>query len=290
VRTMRIIQPVKEMQAFCEHLRKAGKTISLVPTMGYLHEGHLKLMREGKKRGDCLVVSIYVNPTQFSAGEDIEKYPRDIERDSGMAESVGVDVIFCPASSDMYPERYQTFVNVEEATQNLCGLSRPGHFRGVATVCCKLFNIVKPRVAIFGKKDFQQLAVIRRMVEDLNMDVEILGVPTVREADGLAMSSRNTYLQEKEREAALIISRSLLQAKKLYDDGQRDAAGILKVVTDSLESSPLVRLEYAKICDVVTLKDVTHLGKAAVLALAVKVGATRLIDNYVFGETFDVSC
>jgi pantoate--beta-alanine ligase len=160
----------------------------------------------------------------------------------------------------------------------------------VATVCCKLFNIVKPHVAIFGKKDFQQLAVIRRMVEDLNMDVEILGMPTVREADGLAMSSRNAYLQEKEREAALILSCSLLQAKKLYDDGQRDTAGILKVVTDSLESSPLVRLEYAKICDVVTLKEVTHLGGAAVLALAVRVGATRLIDNYVFGEPFDVPC
>lgn len=290
MRAMRIIQPVKEMQAFCDHRRMAGKTISLVPTMGYLHEGHLNLMREGKKRGDCLVVSIYVNPTQFGAGEDFEKYPRDIERDTGMAESAGVDVIFCPESSDMYPEHYQTFVNVETATQNLCGLSRPGHFRGVATVCCKLFNIVKPHVAIFGQKDFQQLAVIRRMVEDLNMGIEILGMPTVREADGLAMSSRNIYLQEKEREAALILSRSLLQAKKLYDDGQRDTAGILKVVTNTLKASPLVRLEYAKICDVVTLKDVTHLGNAAVLALAARVGATRLIDNYVFGETFDVSC
>ncbi|HLA28418.1 MAG TPA: pantoate--beta-alanine ligase [Syntrophales bacterium] len=290
MRAMRIIQPVKEMQDFCDHNRKTGKIISLVPTMGYLHEGHLNLMREGKKRGDCLVVSIYVNPTQFGAGEDFEKYPRDIERDAEMAESVGVDVIFSPASSDMYPEHYQTFVNVETITQNLCGLSRPGHFRGVATVCCKLFNIVKPHVAIFGQKDFQQLAVIRRMVEDLNMDVEILGMPTVREADGLAMSSRNTYLHDKEREAALILSRSLLHAKKLYDDGQRDTAGILKVVTDSLEASPLVRLEYAKICDVVTLKDVTYLGNATVLALAVKVGATRLIDNYVFGDTFDVSC
>ena len=256
--------------------------------MGYLHEGHLHLMREGEKRGECLVVSIYVNPTQFGASEDFERYPRDMERDSRMAESTGVDVIFCPTNSDMYPAHYQTFVNVEEVTQNLCGLSRSGHFRGVATVCCKLFHIVKPHTAIFGKKDFQQLVAIRRMVEDLNMDIKIVGMPTVREADGLAMSSRNAYLKEDERTAALNLSRSLLLAQKLFNDGQRDAAEILKAVTENLKGIPLLRLEYAKICDTETLKDLPHLGKEAVLAMAVYVGKTRLIDNYVFGEALEI--
>lgn len=279
---MEIIESVKEMQAFSGSLRKAGKTISFVPTMGYLHEGHLTLMREGKKRGNCSVVSIYVNPTQFGAGEDFERYPKDLDRDSRMAESAGVDLIFCPANSDMYPEHFQTFIELEEVTQNLCGLTRPGHFRGVATVCCKLFNIVKPHVAIFGEKDFQQLAVIRRMVSDLNMDIEIIGMPTVREADGLAMSSRNSYLKEKEKEAVLVLSRSLLLAKRLYDEGKRDVADILQPVKEMLEGNSLVNLEYAKICDVETLKDLQRLEKKAVLAVAARVGATRLIDNYVF--------
>ena len=285
---MRIIQSAREMQEFSEKIRNGGKKISFVPTMGYLHEGHLHLMREGGKRGECLVVSIYVNPTQFGAGEDFERYPRDLERDSQMAESTGVDVIFCPTNSDMYPAHYQTFVNVEEVTQNLCGLSRPGHFRGVATICCKLFHIVKPHTAIFGKKDFQQLVAIRRMVEDLNMDIKIVGMPTVREADGLAMSSRNAYLKEDERTAALNLSRSLLLAQKLFNDGQRDAAEILKAVTENLKGIPLLRLEYAKICDTETLKDLPHLGKEAVLAMAVYVGKTRLIDNYVFGEALEI--
>ena len=285
---MRIIQSAREMQEFSEKIRNGGKKISFVPTMGYLHEGHLHLMREGGKRGECLVVSIYVNPTQFGAGEDFERYPRDLERDSQMAESTGVDVIFCPTNSDMYPAQYQTFVNVEEVTQNLCGLSRPGHFRGVATICCKLFHIVKPHTAIFGKKDFQQLVAIRRMVEDLNMDIKIVGMPTVREADGLAMSSRNAYLKEDERTAALNLSRSLLLAQKLFNDGQRDAAEILKAVTENLKGIPLLRLEYAKICDTETLKDLPHLGKEAVLAMAVYVGKTRLIDNYVFGEALEI--
>lgn len=286
---MKIIESVKEMQSFSEDARKAGKTISFVPTMGYLHEGHLNLMREGKKRADCLVISIYVNPTQFGAGEDFEKYPRDMERDRKMAESVGADVIFSPSNADMYPENYQTFVNLEKVTQNLCGMSRYGHFRGVATVCCKLFNIVKPHAAIFGKKDFQQLVVIRQMVKDLNMSLEIVGMPTTREADGLAMSSRNVYLQANERKAALSISRSLLLAQRLYDEGKRDAAGILRAVRAILEGNELLILEYAKICDMETLKDLTYLDKGSVLALAVRVGKTRLIDNHVFGESLTVS-
>jgi pantoate--beta-alanine ligase len=267
---MKIIKSVKEMQAFSRDLRQSGQTISFVPTMGYLHAGHLQLMREGRQRGDCLVLSIYVNPTQFGVGEDFEKYPRDFDKDSQMAASVGVDVIFCPEGSDMYPEHYQTFINVEEVTQNLCGQTRQGHFRGVATVCCKLFNIIKPQVAIFGKKDFQQLVVIKTMVQDLNLDLEVIGLPTVREVDGLAMSSRNTYLQDNERQAALSLSQSLLLAKELYDNGERDAASILQAVRDRLGKSPLVRLEY-------------------VLALAAKVGRTRLIDNYVFGEKLNIT-
>jgi pantoate--beta-alanine ligase len=286
---MKIIQSVKEMQAFSRQLRLAGQTISFVPTMGYLHEGHAQLLREGRKRGDCLVLSIYVNPTQFGVGEDFEKYPRDFDKDSQMAAGVGVDVVFCPESSDMYPEHYQTFVNVEEVSQNLCGLTRPGHFRGVATVCCKLFNIVKPQIAIFGKKDFQQLAVIRRMVQDLNLDLEIIGLATVREVDGLAMSSRNAYLQDLERGAALCLSQSLLLAKGLYDQGERDAARILLAVKDCLLKNPLVQFEYAKIGDIVTLKEVSHLGEDAFLALAAKIGRTRLIDNYVFGEPLEIA-
>ena len=276
------------MQDYSRQLRLAGQKISFVPTMGYLHAGHLQLLREGRRKGDVLVLSIYVNPTQFGVGEDFEKYPRDLDKDSKLADSAGVDVIFCPEGSDMYPEHYQTFVNVEEVTQNLCGATRPGHFRGVATVCCKLFNIVMPRVAIFGKKDFQQLVAIRRMVKDLNLDLEIIGIPTVREEDGLAMSSRNTYLREKEREAALSLSQSLLLAKNLYDQGERSAAVILRAVSDRLENNPLVRLEYAKICDVVTLRDLAELEQESCLALAVKIGRTRLIDNYVFGETLAI--
>ena len=286
---MKIIQSVKEMQAFSRHLRETGKTISFVPTMGYLHAGHLHLLREGRQRGDCLVLSIYVNPTQFGVGEDFEKYPRDFDKDSRMAAGVGVDVIFCPEGSEMYPKHYQTFINVEEVTLNLCGLTRSGHFRGVATVCCKLFNIVKPQIAIFGKKDFQQLAVIRRMVQDLNLDLEILGLPTVREADGLAMSSRNAYLQTEERETARCLSQSLLLAKKLYDNGEREATKILQGVRDCLGKNPLVQVEYAKICDVVNLKDLAELGEEAFLALAAKVGRTRLIDNYVFGEPLEIT-
>lgn len=286
---MDIIRSIKEMMDLARHIRESGRRIAFVPTMGFLHAGHIQLLQEGKKRGDSLVLSIYVNPTQFGVGEDFEKYPRHPGRDAELAAAAGVDIIFCPEDCDMYPEHYQTFVNVEDVTQHLCGQARPGHFRGVTTVCCKLFNIVSPHTAIFGKKDFQQLVVIRRMVQDLNLDLEIIGMPTVREADGLALSSRNTYLQAAERTAALSLSQSLLLAKGLYEGGVRDAAGILRAVTDRLEKSPLVRLEYARLCDVDTMQDVSHLEREAVLALAARVGRTRLIDNYVFGEPLDIT-
>jgi pantoate--beta-alanine ligase len=219
---MQIIETVKSMQVFSESLRNQGKIVTFVPTMGYFHEGHLNLMREAGKRGDCVVISIYVNPTQFGPNEDFEQYPRDFDRDRAMAESVGVDVIYSPSNREMYPPNYSTYVTVEGVTDNLCGLSRPGHFRGVATVCAKLFNAVKPHIAVFGKKDFQQLVVIRRMVQDLNLDLEILGMATTRETDGLAMSSRNIYLTAEERKSALSLSRSLKMAKERYDSGERD--------------------------------------------------------------------
>jgi len=281
---MKIIKTVRDMQNLSESLRLRGQRIAFVPTMGYLHAGHLRLMEEGKKRSDCLVTSIYVNPTQFGPGEDLDKYPRDFKKDEKLSRNVGVDVIFYPPNSQMYPENYQTYVNVEDVANNLCGLSRPVHFRGVATVCAKLFNIVKPHVTIFGRKDFQQLVVIKRMVADLNMDIEVVGMSTVREPDGLAMSSRNAYLKEDERESALSLSRSLKLAGSLYDQGQRDAGIILKEVKDFIERYPGTRIDYIKICDVETMKDVEHLEKRSVLALAVWVGTPRLIDNYVFGE------
>ena len=285
---MKIISSIREMQVFSESARNSGQKISFVPTMGYFHDGHLSLMREGRQRADCLAISIYVNPTQFGPSEDFEKYPRDFERDKGLAEGVGVDVIFYPEDKEMYPEHYQTYVNVENVTQNLCGMSRPGHFRGVTTVCAKLFNIVKPHSAIFGKKDFQQLVAIKRMVIDLNMDLDIIGMPIVREPDGLAMSSRNVYLKTDEREGALSLSRSLNIAKEMYDRGERDVAAILAQVRKYIERHPHTNIDYAKICDTTTLKDIGHIEGESVLALAVKINKTRLLDNYVFGNRLDV--
>jgi pantoate--beta-alanine ligase len=285
---MKIIKTVKEMQAFSESIRMEGKKIALVPTMGYLHEGHLSLMREGRKRGDCLIISIYVNPTQFGPTEDLDKYPRDFERDEALARNEGVDVIFYPSNEEMYPEHYQTYVNVEEVTDNLCGLSRPGHFRGVTTVCAKLFNMTKPHITVFGQKDFQQLVTIKRMVTDLNMDLEVAGLPTVREHDGLAMSSRNTYLKDDERESALSLSRSLKLAKELYDAGERSAAEIIGRMTAFIEGHPHTDIDYINICDTTTMKDVETIDRESVVALAVRVGLPRLIDNYVFGEPLNI--
>lgn len=285
---MKIIESAKKMQALSESLRNQRKIVTFVPTMGYFHEGHLDLMREGRKRGDCLVISIYVNPTQFGPNEDFEKYPRDLERDRTMAEGVGVDVIFYPPTAEMYPPYYQTYVTVENVTNNLCGLSRPGHFRGVATICAKLFNLVKPHIAVFGKKDFQQLVTIKRMVQDLNMDLEVIGMPTTREQDGLAMSSRNIYLTPDERVSALSLSRSLKLAKGLYEQGERDAVKMIGEVRKHIESHPYTTIDYVQICDTTTMKDVVLLDGESVLVMAVRVGKTRLIDNYVFGEPLEI--
>jgi pantoate--beta-alanine ligase len=285
---MIVIEKAKEMQRYADAQRQRGLRIAFVPTMGYLHRGHLRLMEEGKKHGDCLVTSIYVNPTQFGPKEDLAKYPRDFDMDYKLCQGVGVDVIYFPSNDEMYPQHYQTYVDLEGVTQNLCGLSRPGHFRGVATVCAKLFNLVKPHVAVFGKKDFQQLVVIKRMVADLNMDLEIVGLDTVREPDGLAMSSRNTYLKLEERESALSLSRGLKMAQGMYAGGERDAAVIIGVVSRFIAGHPHATIDYVKICDTTTMKDVARLDGESVMALAVRVGAARLIDNSVFGEPLNI--
>ena len=285
---MIVIEKAKEMQRFADAQRQKGLRIAFVPTMGFLHRGHLRLMEEGKKHGDCVVTSIYVNPTQFGPKEDLAKYPRDFDMDYKLCQGVGVDVIYFPSNEEMYPQHYQTYVDLEGVTQNLCGLSRPGHFRGVATVCAKLFNLVKPHAAVFGKKDFQQLVVIKRMVADLNMDLEIIGLDTVREADGLAMSSRNTYLKPEERPSALSLSRGLKMAQGMYAQGERDAAVILDAVSRFIAGHPHATIDYVKICDTTTMKDVARLDRESVMALAVRVGAARLIDNSVFGEPLNV--
>ncbi|MGD0168459.1 MAG: pantoate--beta-alanine ligase [Smithella sp.] len=284
---MRIIKSIKQMQSFSTSLRMDGKKIAFVPTMGYFHEGHLSLMKEAKKMADCLVVSIYVNPTQFGPKEDFSKYPRDLDRDLKMAESVNVDVTFYPPDKEMYPANYQTYVDVEKVTQNLCGMSRPGHFRGVATVCNKLFNIVKPDFAVFGKKDFQQFVTIKRMVDDLNIDIQIVGLPTVRESDGLGMSSRNKYLNKDERKSALTLFKALKLAQKLYSNGEKKSSVIITEVEKLIKRASFTAIDYIKICDTRTLKDDDKIKNQSVIALAIKVGNTRLIDNHVFGEKLD---
>jgi pantoate--beta-alanine ligase len=239
-------------------------------------------MREGRRRGDLLIVSLFVNPTQFGPHEDFKNYPRDFERDSKMAGEVGTDVLFAPEASEMYPPDHQTIVRVEKVTQNLCGRARPTHFQGVTTVVLMLFEIVMPHVAIFGEKDYQQLVTVQQMVRDLHLSVEVMGMPTVREADGLAMSSRNTYLLPEERKAALSLYRSLQKAKELLQKGERKADRILQEMKGILQSEPLVRIDYAQICDARTLQDVDRVEGDVVVALAAYLGKTRLIDNVVF--------
>lgn len=279
---MEVIKTIKEMKEFSSQARRAGKTIAFVPTMGYFHDGHLSLMREGRRRGNLLIISLFVNPTQFGPNEDFKNYPRDFERDSKMAEEVGVDVLFAPEASDMYPLNHQTIVRVEKVTQNLCGRSRPIHFQGVTTVVMMLFEIVMPHVAIFGEKDYQQLVTIQQMVRDLHLSVEVVGMPTVREVDGLAMSSRNAYLLPEERKAALSLYRSLQKAKELLRKGERKADRILHEMKGIFQSEPLVRIDYVQICDATTLQDVDRIEGDVVVALAAYLGKTRLIDNLVY--------
>lgn len=279
---MEIITNVKEMKKLSYQARQLGRTIAFVPTMGFFHEGHLSLMKEGRKRGDLLVVSLFVNPTQFGPSEDFKKYPRDLERDRKMVEEVNVDVLFVPEAIEMYPPNHQTIVRVEKVTQGLCGRSRPTHFQGVTIVVNMLFNIVMPHVAIFGEKDFQQLVTIQQMVRDLHMDVEVVGVPIVREADGLAMSSRNTYLQPNERKAALSLYRSLKRTGELLQKGERRAERILEGVREVLLSEPLVKIDYIQVCNANTLEDIDEIEGDVVIAIAAYVGKPRLIDNLIY--------
>lgn len=276
---MKTINSLKQMQSRCLELRAAGKTIAFVPTMGYLHEGHLSLLREGRRRGDVLVLSLFVNPTQFGPNEDLDSYPRNLERDLELARSVGTDLVWTPTPEQVYPPDYATYVNVEGLTDELCGAARPGHFRGVTTVVCKLFNVVQPSVALFGEKDFQQLAVIRRMTLDLNLPVEIVGMPIVRESDGLALSSRNVYLSPDERRQALVLSQALARGRQLAAEGRRDAGEVLAELSDLVMAQPAARIDYLQICHRATLREQGRIDVDSVLLMAVFIGKTRLIDN-----------
>lgn len=277
---MIIISDINEMQSRCLAARAAGQTIAFVPTMGFLHEGHLSLLHEGRKRGDLLVLSIFVNPTQFGQGEDLDRYPRDFERDERLARECGVDLIFYPDSEAIYPAGYVTYVSVEgHLTTALEGACRPTHFRGVTTVVSKLFIIVQPHVALLGCKDFQQLAVIRRMTIDLNLPVEIVGMPIVRENDGLAMSSRNVYLSTDERRQSLALIATLREAARSANDGERDTVKILQAARHRLTAEADLKIDYVKICQAQTLEEVDSIDRESVMLLAVSIGKTRLIDN-----------
>jgi pantoate--beta-alanine ligase len=273
---VRVIEQVRAMQTWSDEGRREGKRIGLVPTMGCLHEGHLSLIRLARKRTDGVVVSIFVNPTQFGPAEDFEKYPRTFERDQELVEQAGGAVIFAPNVEEMYPPGFCTRVEVEGLTKGLCGASRPDHLRGVTTVVAKLLCAVKPHVAVFGRKDFQQAAVIRRMVQDLNLDVEIVAAPTVREADGLALSSRNAYLSPKERRDARVLFQSLELARERVRAGEREASGVIEAMKAEILTKPTARIDYIEMVDAESLEPVTRVEGQVLVALAVWIGSTRL--------------
>ncbi len=281
---MKLIHDLNEMQSEVLALKRQGKRVSFVPTMGYLHEGHASLLREARNLGDVLVLSIFVNPTQFAPNEDLGSYPRNLEGDLKLAESCGTDLVFAPTAAGMYPAGFQTTVSLGSLTEPLCGASRPGHFNGVAVVVTKLFGIVQPDVALFGKKDFQQLAIIRQMTKDLNLPVEIVGMPIVREPDGLAMSSRNSYLSTEERQQALCLYRAIQKVKRLFSQGERTVDTLLAEARNEIESVPSTVIDYLELRDSVTLGFVEQAEKGTLLALAVKIGRTRLIDNTILGD------
>jgi pantoate--beta-alanine ligase len=276
---MEIIRDPVEMTLWSNQAIATGRSIGLVPTMGYFHDGHLSLMRVAKKKADFAVVSLFVNPIQFGPNEDLDAYPRDFERDCRLAEAQGVDILFAPEVVSMYPDGAKTKVVVSALTAGLCGASRPGHFDGVTTVVAKLFNVIKPQVAVFGQKDFQQLAVIRQMVRDLNWDIDIVGHPIVREADGLAMSSRNSYLTPEQRRTALCLYGAIRHAQERVRQGLSDAKVLAQEIKDLIRLQNGVEIDYISLVDQDTLESLTVLQKGTVLALAVKVGRTRLIDN-----------
>ncbi len=269
------------MQAWSDKRRAEGKKIAFVPTMGYLHAGHLSLLEIGRKEGDSLILSIFVNPTQFGPTEDLDSYPRDLDADLAKAKEAGVDAVFVPQDSTLYQDNYQTFVKLEKLPNHLCGLSRPVFFRGVATVVTQLFNITRPHVAVFGQKDFQQLAVIRQMVADLKFGIKIIGAPIVREADGLAMSSRNAYLKPEQRAAALALSKTLAAAKTLVAQGERQTNVIQQKAREIFAQYPEIEIDYIELCDPVTIDSVETVKGETLMALAVNLQGIRLIDNTV---------
>ena len=276
---MVIIETIKELKELIKNKKKQGASVGFVPTMGYLHEGHLSLIRAAKKENELVVVSIFVNPTQFGVGEDFEAYPRDLQRDAKLSESAGADVIFHPSAQEMYPEQYQTYVEVMEITNRLCGISRPTHFKGVTTVVNKLFNIVEPDKTYFGQKDAQQVAVIQKMVKDLNMNIEVIPCPIVRETDGLAMSSRNKYLDPEQRQAALVLSKALFAAKEMIVQGCTNALELKDFIIKTIKSEPLAAIDYIEIVDALSLNSIKIIEGSVLIALAVRFGKTRLIDN-----------
>ena len=281
---MKLIATIAEMQQSALALKRTGKHLVFVPTMGFLHVGHASLLRAGRTRGDVLVLSIFVNPIQFGPGEDLDRYPRNLDGDCAIARECGVDIVFTPTAAEMYPPGFQTAIRVKELALPLCGASRPGHFDGVATVVTKLFNIVQPDVALFGMKDFQQLAIIRRMTADLAMPVEIVGMPIVRESDGLAMSSRNAYLTPEQRQSALCLSQAIRLVRKQYQTGERRVEALLATARDAIQAETLAETDYLEFRDARTLEAVTSADDATLMALAVRIGTTRLIDNTLLGE------
>lgn len=278
---MKIITTIEELRPIIKGWKREGLTVGLVPTMGYLHDGHKSLIVKAVAENDKVVVSDFVNPTQFGANEDLSSYPRDIERDAALCEAAGADIIFHPEPEEMYYTDKCTFVDMDKLTKGLCGKTRPVHFSGVCTVVSKLFNIVTPDRAYFGQKDAQQLAVIKRMVRDLNFDITVVGCPIVREADGLALSSRNTYLSDEERKAALILNKSLTLGKEMIEAGEKDAAKVREAIIKNMETEPLAKVDYVEIVDNENLEPVQTIDVPCLVATAVYIGKTRLIDNFV---------
>lgn len=276
---MKVFKKIDEIRKYIKEQQKEGKTIGLVPTMGYLHEGHLSLIKKSSEENNITVVSIFVNPTQFGENEDLDQYPRDLERDVKLAGKANATAIFASEAEEIYPKGYQTYVNVEHLTKHLCGLRRPGHFKGVTTIVTKLFNIINPDKAYFGQKDAQQAIVIKRMVKDLNLDIGIVVCPIVRESDGLAKSSRNTYLSKEERNQSTVLFLSLMIAKQMIEDGERHAVVIKKSIEKNIKNESLAEIDYVSIANIETLKEIEVIKGEVLIALAVKIGNTRLIDN-----------
>lgn len=281
---MRVIQAIDELRDSLRLLAKPGKRIGFVPTMGYLHAGHMELVSRARAENDIVVTSIFVNPLQFGANEDLSRYPRDLPRDSSMLETAGVDILFAPGAEDMYPRPMLTVVDVPDLGRELEGAVRPGHFAGVATVVCKLFNIVQPQTAYFGEKDYQQVVIIKRMVEDLALPVRIVAVPTVRDTDGLALSSRNVYLSEVERRAAAIVPRALDEAERLVRSGETDPVRLEEMLQEFIGREPLANAEVVAVRNASTLQPVSLIDEPVVVALFVRIGSTRLLDNRVIGR------